>query len=99
MEKRAVVIRYFAFEDLGILAPLLSEAGYAVTYCEAGVHAFDAQMMQADLLVVLGGGLIGVNDVSDYPWLEQELEWIRARLQQKHTIGICLGAQLMAAAA
>lgn len=98
MNKQAVVIRHLAFEDLGILAPLLADAGYSITYYEAGVQPFDRQIVDADLLVVLGGP-IGVNDVADYPWLAQEMDWIRQRLQQqKRTIGICLGAQLMAAA-
>ncbi|MDB5869342.1 MAG: glutamine amidotransferase class-I [Polaromonas sp.] len=54
--KTAVAIRHIHFENLGTLAPLLEERGYAVRYVDAMVDdliALDASA--ADLLVVLGG--------------------------------------------
>jgi GMP synthase (glutamine-hydrolysing) len=54
--------------------------------------------MSCDLLVVLGGP-IGVYDAADYPFLTAEIDCIRQRLAaQKPILGVCLGAQLMAAA-
>jgi GMP synthase (glutamine-hydrolysing) len=51
-----------------------------------------------DVLIVLGG-LIGVYEQSVYPFLETEMRIIRERLTHgKPVLGICLGAQLMAAA-
>ncbi len=51
-----------------------------------------------DVLVVMGGPM-GVYDVADYPWLEMEIRFIQEALEHdKHVIGICLGAQLIAAA-
>jgi GMP synthase (glutamine-hydrolysing) len=48
--------------------------------------------------VVLGGP-IGVYDQQDYPFLTNEIACVRERLAaHKPTLGICLGAQLMAAA-
>ena len=51
-----------------------------------------------DLLVVLGGP-IGVYDSHDYPFLNDEIACIAQRLAaRKPILGICLGAQLIAAA-
>lgn len=95
--KTALVLRHLAFEDLGLLQPVLERAGYAIHYIEAGVDALpDPQ--QAALVVVLGGP-ISVYDSDDYPWLHDEIRWLRSRLlEDRPTLGICLGAQLMAAA-
>lgn len=99
MNRTALAIRHVAFEDLGILEPLLIERGYAVRYLEAGVDEIDqAAITATDLLVVLGGP-IGVYDTERYPFLAAEKAAIAARLKQdKPTLGICLGAQLMAEA-
>lgn len=99
MSLSALAIRHVPFEDLGILAPVLADRGYSVRYLEAGVDAIDsATVANADLVVILGGP-IGVYETGRYPFLEPELRAIAQRLRQdKPTLGICLGAQLMAAA-
>ncbi len=52
-----------------------------------------------DLLVVLGGP-IGVYEESAYPFLTAELAQIARRMEAgRPTLGLCLGAQLMARAA
>ena len=98
--RKALVITHIAFEDLGSLAPALQAAGFAVELidaCTADFGRFDP--LAADLLVVLGGP-IGVYETEQYPFLVEELALIRARLREKRaTLGICLGAQLLAAAA
>lgn len=95
----ALAVRHVAFEDMGILAPLLVERGYDLRYIEAGVDPLDAHsLLAADLAVILGGP-IGVYETDRYPFLSGELQAIAMRLQQgKPTLGICLGAQLMARA-
>jgi GMP synthase (glutamine-hydrolysing) len=56
------------------------------------------QAANCDLLIVLGGP-IGVYDQQDYPFLIDEIALIAQRLAaRKPTLGICLGAQMMAAA-
>ena len=99
MGRTCVAVRHVAFEDLGILAPLLARRGLDVRYLEAGVDAFDVgTILDSDLLVVLGGP-IGVGDQRRYPFLAVEQEAIAARLEQGGpSLGICLGAQLIASA-
>jgi GMP synthase (glutamine-hydrolysing) len=49
-------------------------------------------------MIVLGGP-IGVYETDAYPFLVQEIATVRRRLErQKPILGVCLGAQLMAAA-
>lgn len=93
------VIRHVAFEDLGVLAELFDARGWKTTYIEAPVAdwgSFDP--LAPDLLVVLGGP-IGVYEDDLYPFLKHELAAIDKRLKaDKPTLGICLGAQLIAGA-
>lgn len=97
--KRATVIQHLAFEDLGTLAPALNAADFQISYTQAGVDAFDPlQLASADLLVVLGGP-VGVYESDKYPWLSEEIALIRRRIHSGSAVlGICLGAQLIAAA-
>ena len=97
--KTAIAIRHVAFEDLGDFAPILLEHGYAIHILDAGVDALDTQATrQADLLIVLGAP-IGAFDEALYPFLHDELSLLQHRLaNQQPTLGICLGAQLMARA-
>ncbi|MDQ2732094.1 MAG: glutamine amidotransferase [Armatimonadota bacterium] len=97
--KHAIAIRHLAFEDLGTLGPILEERGYHVNYLEAGVDALDTfDACQPDLLIALGGP-IGAYEEATYPFLSDELTILKRRLQgDLPTLGICLGAQLMARA-
>jgi GMP synthase (glutamine-hydrolysing) len=99
MTRTAVAIRHVEFEDLGLLAPLLADHGFTTSYLDAPAHdgTWDSAR-EADLLVVLGGP-IGVADGDAYPFLHTELEIIGDRLvHDRPTLGICLGAQLLAVA-
>lgn len=99
MMKTALAIRHVAFEDLGLVADALAGAGYRAEYREAGVDRLEAEeLVGADLLVVLGGP-IGVYEEDAYPFLADEVAAVAARLQRRRpTLGICLGAQIMAKA-
>jgi GMP synthase (glutamine-hydrolysing) len=97
MPNTAVAIRHVPFEDLGAFRPELEAAGFAVRYHDAGVDDLRA-VPDADLLVVLGGP-IGAYEDDIYPFLSDEIALIERRLAaNRPTLGICLGAQLMARA-
>jgi GMP synthase (glutamine-hydrolysing) len=97
--RHALVLSHVAFEDLGSLQVELSDRNFAIEALDASTAQFPlAGAESCDLLVVLGGP-IGVYDTDDYPFLKNEIACIRQRLDAKRPIlGICLGAQLMAAA-
>ncbi|MCK0196612.1 glutamine amidotransferase [Ancylobacter sp. 6x-1] len=100
MKRRSVVaVRHVAFEDLGLLAGVLDAAGWDIAYCEAATDDLGHRSIaNADLVIVLGGP-IGVGDAHAFPFLTREIALIEHRLaRHKPTLGICLGAQLMAAA-
>jgi GMP synthase (glutamine-hydrolysing) len=95
----ALVLSHVAFEDLGSLEAPLRERGFKIENVLAATAHFPLpQAVSCDLLVVLGGP-IGVYDHEEYPFLKDEIACIRERLEaRKPILGICLGAQLMAAA-
>lgn len=97
--RKAIAITHVAFEDLGSLEKELERANYAIEVVNACTTDLRGVDPNADLLVVLGGP-IGVYEHDAYPFLKTELELIRLRLAERRpTLGICLGAQLIAAAA
>ena len=98
--KTVLALRHLAFEDLGLLAPVLEARGFTrLLTRDAGVDDLrDVDLDAVDLLVVLGGP-IGAYDDALYPYLNDELALIRRRLAARRPLlGICLGAQLMARA-
>lgn len=99
MPKTAIAIRHVHFEDLGAFEGALTAAGYRVRYCDIGLN--DLPMLdavEADLVIVLGGP-IGVYETDSYPFLSEEIDLLKVRLAgNRPTFGICLGAQLIAAA-
>ena len=97
--RSAVALRHVAFEDLGLLAPIMEREGWNVSFCEAPVDDLShSSIRDADLLIVLGGP-IGVYETDSYPFINGEIDLLERRLAQGlPTLGICLGAQLMAKA-
>ena len=97
MSKSALILRHLAFENLGGFGPVLEEEGYQLIYAEAGIDALP-DPLSPNLVVVLGGP-IGVNDTYAHPCMQAERDWLVPRLAARRpTLGICLGAQLIAAA-
>jgi GMP synthase (glutamine-hydrolysing) len=93
---RAVVLQHEAHEGLGLLEPALAAEGFTVTKRFRGVDHHD---LEAELVVILGGSM-SVADTAAHPFLQDELAFLIERLAlNRPCLGICLGAQLLAAAA
>jgi GMP synthase (glutamine-hydrolysing) len=102
MSRRAIILQHAAHEGPGRLAPLLAARGFELvptpTFRGAPVPA---SIAQGDLLVVMGGAM-GIADVDSpaHPFLRPELALIeRCIAVGTPVLGICLGSQLLAAAA
>ena len=97
--KTALALRHVAFEDVGVWAATLEAEDYDLAYVEVGLRPLPIDRLAAcDLLIVLGAP-IGVYETDAYPFLIEEIAAIGRRLAARRpTLGVCLGAQLMAAA-
>jgi GMP synthase (glutamine-hydrolysing) len=94
-----LAIKHVPFEDLGSLGEELTVRGFEVQAVEAATPELKSADLLAPELVVVLGGPIGVYDTDAYPFLTMEIARLRDRLSRRlPTLGICLGAQLMAAA-
>lgn len=97
--RTAIAVRHVHFEDLGNFATPIEAAGYHIRYLDPGIDRLEPEDVEAaDLLVVLGGP-VGACEGHLYPILNEELALLQRRLAAgRPTLGICLGAQLMALA-
>jgi len=98
------VIRHLAFEDLASFTSVLQAKDIEINYIEAAdlVYAPDdltqVDALSDELLIILGGP-VSVNDRAIFPFIEAEINLLKRRLAaDKPTLGICLGAQLIASA-
>ena len=97
--KRAVAIRHVPFEDLGSFGPILRDNGFEIQYIDCGVDDIATlDVLSPELMVVLGGP-IGAYEDDLYPFIKDEVRLLERRLKaQRATLGICLGAQIIARA-
>ncbi|WNG17496.1 glutamine amidotransferase [Cystobacter fuscus] len=93
---RAVVMQHEEHEGPGMLGPALEAAGFTLVKRFRSVKRED---VDAELVVVLGGPM-GVYEADRHPFLAEELALLTERLAfSRPVLGLCLGAQLLAAAA
>ena len=97
--RKLLVFQHSAREPLGILDPLLRRSGFRVRYVNFSrePHA-QPDISRYNGLVVLGGPM-NVDQADLYPHLTTEIAAIQEALRRElPVLGICLGAQLLAAA-
>jgi GMP synthase (glutamine-hydrolysing) len=95
-------IHYFEhapFEGLGCIEDWARQNGHTITVTRwYSPTAVLPDLLSIDWLIVMGGPM-GVYETDRYIWLPAEQQYIAAAIQQqKKVLGICLGAQLIAAA-
>jgi GMP synthase (glutamine-hydrolysing) len=97
VSRTVLVLRHVEIAHLGNLEAVLRDHDYEIRYLDVTTED-PATAAKPDLVVVLGGD-VGVYEKDEYPYLEAELAFLRDRLDaEQPTLGICLGAQLMAEA-
>lgn len=98
-QKTALIIRHVPYEGVaGYRAPI-EAAGYHVDRIDVSDPAFASlDLREPDLLIMMGGPM-GVYEQDQHPWIGCQLRRLALRLDaERPTLGVCFGAQMMAAA-
>jgi len=96
---RLLILQHLAHEDAGNVYAWAASNNYTVATILVPAHKTDFPPLRTfDVLMILGGTM-GVYEAANYPWMQKEKIFIRQAIEaDKWVIGICLGAQLLAAA-
>jgi GMP synthase-like glutamine amidotransferase len=93
-------IHYFLhvpFEGPGSIEEWALNAGHLSSSTKFYENAKLPEMSEFDWLIVMGGTM-SVYDESKFPWLTEEIHFIREAIRDGKTVlGICLGSQLISA--
>jgi len=97
--KKLLVCQHVAHEVLGTLDPLFRSAGFRIRYVNFGRDPQASPELEGyDGLVILGGPMM-VGESDRYPHIATEIALVREAVDRDvPVLGICLGAQLIAAA-
>ena len=98
MTARLLVVQHEPSSPPGLLGPAADATGVELQVVEAPGEPVPVTMDGADGLVVLGG-VMDADETDDYPHLARTMDLLRdAADREAPALGICLGAQLAAAA-
>lgn len=91
-------LQHETFEDPGTILEWARERGHTMK----GTMVFNNESLPQpgtfDMLVIMGGSL-SVYEEGKYPWIAAEKQFIKQAIDTRKTVlGICLGAQIIAAA-
>ncbi len=98
--KSPLRIHYFqhdSYEDLGYIGEWATSNGFPVSVTRLDIEPVFPDLNTIDWLIIMGGKM-GTNEESIFPWLVEEKKYIIKAIDcNKIVLGICLGAQLIAA--
>lgn len=99
MTKTGLIIRHVPHEGIaGFRAPI-EAAGYRLDRIDVGDPGFGALDLGAPDLLIMMGGPMGVYEQAEHPWISCQLRRLARRLEAgQPTLGVCFGAQMIAAA-
>lgn len=97
--KTGLIIRHVPHEGIAGYREPIEAAGYnlaRIDVCDPGFGAVD--LAEPDLLIMMGGPM-GVYEQDQHPWIACQMRRLARRLDAgRPTLGVCFGAQMMAAA-
>lgn len=98
-QKTALIIRHVPYEGVaGFRAPI-EAAGYDVDRIDVSDPRFSSLDLSEPDLVIMMGGPMGVYEQDEHPWIACQLRRLARRLEaDRPTLGVCFGAQMIAAA-
>lgn len=93
-----MIFQHVGHEPLGTLNPLLKAAGFRIRYVNFGRHPDLVPNLDGYSGLIILGGPMGVYESHLFPHLLVEMKTIEEALKRQiPVLGICLGAQLLAA--
>mgnify|MGYP002136937093 CR=1 FL=1 len=97
--KRALIIRHVPYEGVAAYRAPIEAAGYEIDRIDVADPAFSSvDLAEPDLLIMMGGPM-GVYEQDQHPWITCQLRRLARRIAaDRPTLGVCFGAQMMAAA-
>lgn len=98
MSMRFHILQHVPFEGAGSIAPWLKSQGAIISATRFFESPLLPEVNAIDALLVLGGPM-SVNDEKNFSWLRDEKYFVGEAIHAgMPVLGICLGAQIMAAA-
>jgi len=96
---RALIIRHVPHEGVAGYREPIEAAGYRIDRIDVADPAFAAVDLNAPDLLIMMGGPMGVYEQGRHPWITCQLRRLERRLAAGlPTLGVCFGAQMIAAA-
>lgn len=97
--KSGLIIRHVPHEGIAGFREPIEAAGYALDRIDVSDPRFPTIDLAEPDLVIMMGGPMSVYEHDEHPWIRCQMRRLQRRLElDRPTLGVCFGAQLMAAA-